>query len=270
MLKSSEICLFLASQRNTQATVDAWVLRLEPKNQSSASLTIVDTRGSVAAAQESTKILHPDLKLPWFDRRPNSEMRKVPSHHILMKVRVVPCLYIDDEDTVRNDGYLLSHGIYNYDLREKNEKLISTPVAHSTTRHFSSSSEEVSAAAAAVSASAYTAVSAAAAFTSNCSSSSSSSSSSLASALSRTPLTVPLRRCEVNGLKPKEGEIIRVNGSTFVVRSVTDTKYVDDNQNVVFYINVRDPNNLLQNNFFRSTEQYEIIAGNGKKKSKCN
>jgi hypothetical protein len=70
----------------------------------------------------------------------------------------------------------------------------------------------------------------------------------------------------VNGLKPKEGEIIRVNGSTFVVRSVTDTKYVDDNQNVVFYINVRDPNNLLQNNFFRSTEQYEIVAGNGKKK----
>ena len=262
ILKSSEVCLFLAAQRNAQGTVDAWVLRLEPKNLSSASVTNVDTRGSIAVATESTKILHPDLKLPWFDRRPNSEMRKVPSHDILMKVRVAPCLYIDDEDNVCNNGYLLSHGIFNYDLRGKNEKLISTPVAQSTTRPFSSSSEEASSTAAAATAT----VEAADAITaSNDSSSSSSSSSSPSAASSASTIVARIPRRQINGPKPKDGETIRVNGSTFVVRSVADSNIVDDNKNAVFYIYVRDPNHILVNNFFRSTEQYEIVSGKGKK-----
>ena len=138
MLKSSEICLYLASFKGASGSVDAWVLRLEPKNVASAAETLIETRASVAAAAVTATVVHPDVKLPWFDRRPLSEIRRVPSHDILMKVRLAPCLYVDDEDEICVDGYLLSHGMYNFDLRGKNEKTVATPIALSDSRKFSS------------------------------------------------------------------------------------------------------------------------------------
>ena len=138
MLNTSEICLYVASEKNADSNVEAWVLRLEPKNLTPVMASSRETRGFQAAAATSASVEHPDLKLPWFDRRPISELRKVPSHNILMKVRVVPCVHIDDDDKVRANGYLLSHGMYNFDLRGKNEKTVSTPVEQSRTRSFSS------------------------------------------------------------------------------------------------------------------------------------
>ncbi len=87
MLNSSEICLYVASLKNASGSVDAWVLRLEPKNHSTVPETSIETRGSVAAVSATASVLHPDVKLPWFERRPMSEMRKVPPNAILMKFR---------------------------------------------------------------------------------------------------------------------------------------------------------------------------------------
>jgi hypothetical protein len=92
------------------------------------------------------------------------------------------------------------------------------------------------------------------------SSASSSSSSVLISASASEAAAIlehPLR--EVNGQKPNVGDFLRIDGAQFAVTSVKDTSYVDDDSNVVFYIHIRDPHCLRQNNFVRSTEKYEIV-----------
>ena len=248
MLKSSEICLYLASFKGASGSVDAWVLRLEPKNVASAAETLIETRASVAAAAVTATVVHPDVKLPWFDRRPLSEIRRVPSHDILMKVRLAPCLYVDDEDEICVDGYLLSHGMYNFDLRGKNEKTVATPIALSHSRKFSSATS-----------------------TSSSSSSSSSSSarsdrpagSGAASSSAAASRSKPSK--EVNGPTPLVGDIIKLDGVSFPVNKVTQTKFVDDNGNTVFFISFLDRHGLRLTNYIRSTEKYIIESGKKKK-----
>ena len=46
-----------------------------------------------------------------------------------MRVRVAPAFFIHADGVVDNDGYLLSHGLYNFDLRGKNEDVIVIPVS---------------------------------------------------------------------------------------------------------------------------------------------
>ena len=71
---------------------------------------------------------HPFAKLPWFKRRPISEIQKVRANRIIMRLRIVPAFFLNVDGGVDNDGYLLSHGLYNYDLRGKNKEVIATPV----------------------------------------------------------------------------------------------------------------------------------------------
>ena len=283
MLNSSEICLYVASMKNVSGSVDAWVLRLEPKNLSTVPESSIGTRGSVAAASASASVLHPDVKLPWFDRRPMSEMRKVPSHAILMKVRVAPCLYFDDEDEIRVDGYLLSHGFFNYDLRGKNEKTVATPVANSHSRKFSSTSSSMSSSSSSASSSAssssssssysYSSSSLSSSSSSSLLSSSSSSSASSASSSSAqkaasasvpAPPRNPTRN--INGATPVIGDLIKVDGVTFHITRVTTTNSVDDNGNFVFFMYIKDPSGLRLNNYIRSTETYELLWGKKPKK----
>ena len=241
MLKSSEICLYLASFKGASGSVDAWVLRLEPKNIASAAETLIETRASVAAAAVTATVVHPDVKLPWFDRRPLSEIRRVPSHDILMKVRLAPCLFVDDEDEICVDGYLLSHGMYNFHLRGKNEKTVATPIALSHSRKFSSATFTSSSSA-----------------RSNRPANSEAASSSAAASRSN-----PSK--EVNGPTPLVGDIIKLDGVSFPVNKVTQTKSVDDNGNTVFFISFLDRNGLRLTNYIRSTEKYIIQSGKKKK-----
>ena len=46
-----------------------------------------------------------------------------------MRLRVAPAFFVHADGIVDNDGYLLSHGLYNFDLRGKNEEVIALPVS---------------------------------------------------------------------------------------------------------------------------------------------
>jgi hypothetical protein len=46
----------------------------------------------------------------------------------MMRLRVVPAFFIHADGGVDNDGYLLSHGLFNFDLRGQNERIIATSV----------------------------------------------------------------------------------------------------------------------------------------------
>ena len=150
-LASGEVNLYLASHVQGEHTY-AWVLALEPyAGPPPASVKAklgkkpaarADTssacggsrsstrrrRSSSSSSRSSQSFEHPVAKLPWFKRRPYSEIRKVRSENILMRLRIAPAFFLHEDGGVDNDGYLLSHGLYNFDLRGKNEVTFSTPV----------------------------------------------------------------------------------------------------------------------------------------------
>jgi hypothetical protein len=237
LLDSEEVTLYLACHVEGEQTY-AWVLTLEPY--SGASLpgkkkSKTTRRSRLPSCSSGTNFDHPIAKLPWFKRRPYSEIRKVRSESILMRLRVSPAFFIQFDGSIDNDGYLLSHGLYNYDLRGKNEDIIASGTSLSETKR-NPSQELIS------------------------SSASSSSSSVLISAAASEAAAMeehPLR--EVNGQKPNVGDILKIDGAQFSVTSVKDTCYFDDDSNVVFYVHIRDTHSLRQNNFVRSTEKYEIV-----------
>ena len=237
LLDSEEVTLYLACHEEGEQTY-AWVLTLEPY--SGASLPAkkeskAKRRSRHPSSSSATHFDHPIAKLPWFKRRPYSEIRKVRSESILMRLRVSPAFFVQFDGSIDNDGYLLSHGLYNYDLRGKNEDIIASGSSRSETER-TQSQELIS------------------------SSASSSSSSVLISAAASVAAAMEEHpRREVNGQKPNVGDILKIDGAQFSVTSVKDTCYVDDNSNVVFYIHIRDTHSLRQNNFVRSTEKYEIV-----------
>jgi hypothetical protein len=51
---------------------------------------------------------------------------------------------------------------------------------------------------------------------------------------------------------------------SFSVNKVTQTKFVDDNGNTVFFISFLDRHGLRLTNYIRSTEKYEIQTGKNK------
>jgi len=153
-LASGEVNLYLASHVQGEHTY-AWVLALEPyagpppapvkaklgkkpaarANTSSgfggsrsSTRSTSSCSSSSSSSRSSQSFEHPVAKLPWFKRRPYSEIRKVRSENILMRLRIAPAFFLHEDGGVDNDGYLLSHGLYNFDLRGKNEVTFSTPV----------------------------------------------------------------------------------------------------------------------------------------------
>ena len=147
-LKSGEIVLYLASHSESGVTY-AWVLSLEPysgppprppKTRRSASVTPTSgarksqrvSQNNASSSSSSSSVqsfVHPFAKLCWFKRRPPSEIRKIRSETIYMRLRVAPAFFVHADGIVDNDGYLLSHGLYNFDLRGKNEEVIALPVS---------------------------------------------------------------------------------------------------------------------------------------------
>ena len=230
LLDSEEVTLYLACHEEGEQTY-AWVLTLEPY--SGASLPAkkeskAKRRSRHPSSSSATHFVHPIAKLPWFKRRPYSEIRKVRSESILMRLRVSPAFFVQFDGSIDNDGYLLSHGLYNYDLRGKNEDIIASGSSRSETER--TQSQELISSSVLISAAA-----------------------SVAAAMEEHP------RREVNGQKPNVRDILKIDGAQFSVTSVKDTCYVDDDSNVVFYIHIRDTHSLRQNNFVRSTEKYEIV-----------
>ena len=95
---------------------------------SSSSCSSSSSSGRCSGSTRALAFEHPIAKLPWFKRRPPSEIRKVRANSVLMRLRVVPAYFIHADGGVDNDGYLLSHGLYNFDLRGLNEQVIATSV----------------------------------------------------------------------------------------------------------------------------------------------
>ena len=157
LLDNDEVVLYLASQGDGEDTY-VWVLTLEPyagppppvsskskakksskpsapprnhrtrSSSSSSSSSSSCTSGRCSGSTSALAFQHPIAKLSWFRRRPPSEIRKVRANSVLMRLRVVPAFFIHADGGVDNDGYLLSHGLYNFDLRGQNEELIATSV----------------------------------------------------------------------------------------------------------------------------------------------
>ena len=123
MLNTSHVCLYLASYSGVDGTANAWVLLLEPRSRDLKPAPAGKRRRRKQPPQWEDSV-HPVNKLPWFKRRPLHEIRSVRVDTILMRVRVAPAFtYNADDGQISNDGYLLSHGMYNFDLRGKNEKV---------------------------------------------------------------------------------------------------------------------------------------------------
>ena len=156
LLDSSEVALFLASHTDGEETF-AWILKLEPysgppppsmprnskaggkkskrvnsKNSRSSLRENESSSSSSSSSSTSSSSLpsyyHPFAKRPWFKRRPTSEIQKIRASKILMRLRVVPAFFIHADGAVDNDGYLLSYGLYNFNLRGENEETECTPV----------------------------------------------------------------------------------------------------------------------------------------------
>jgi hypothetical protein len=59
---------------------------------------------------------HPVSGLRWLRRQPITELKRIDVSTIKYRVHVVPAFTF--KDTMKaEDGYLLNHGIYNYDAR---------------------------------------------------------------------------------------------------------------------------------------------------------
>ena len=166
LLNSDEVVLYLASQGEGDDTY-VWVLSYEPYagppakppishsrskakmpanpsqqrpgmrsylSSSTSSTTRSTSSTSCSRRTASTEpssvpsFEHPIAKLPWFKRRPVTEIRKVRANKVLMRLRVVPAFFLHEDGGVDNDGYLLSHGLYNFDLRKLNEETVVTVV----------------------------------------------------------------------------------------------------------------------------------------------
>ena len=147
LLKSGEIVLYLASHSDIDGTY-AWVLSLESYSGPPNRLTQNKRSGRARKSQRVSKVnsssssssssrsnsnasgngIHPFAKLHWFKRRPLTDIKKIRAETIYMRVRVGPAFFIHADGAVDNDGYLLSHGLYNFDLRGKNEVVIAIPV----------------------------------------------------------------------------------------------------------------------------------------------
>ena len=103
-LHTKEICLYVGSFVDPEGNIRAMVINTKPYVQKRRK----DTKKSSS--------LHPGALLPWLARCPADEIRAISSRSILCRVFVVPALFVTPENEVSHDGYLLVHGIFNWEL----------------------------------------------------------------------------------------------------------------------------------------------------------
>ena len=104
-LHTEEICMYVGSFVDVLGNIRAMVIRTRPYVQKKR------TRG-----KRTPTSLHPGALLPWLARCPAQDIRSISSRSILCRVFVVPALFVTPENEISHDGYLLVHGIFNWQL----------------------------------------------------------------------------------------------------------------------------------------------------------
>ena len=103
-LHTEEICLYVGSFVDVLGKIRAMVISTRPYVQKR-------TRG-----KRTPTSLHPGALLPWLARCPAQDIRSISSRSILCRVFVVPALFVTQENEISHEGYLLVHGIFNWQL----------------------------------------------------------------------------------------------------------------------------------------------------------
>ena len=103
-LHTEAICLYLGSFRDLDGGIRAMVLNTRPYQQKRSG------------DKKARCCVHPGALLPWLARCPAQEIRSVNSKSILCRVFVAPALFNTPLNEVSHDGYLLVHGIFNWDI----------------------------------------------------------------------------------------------------------------------------------------------------------
>ena len=104
LLHTKEICLYVGSFVDLDGKIRGLVINTRPYVQKRPR----DKRSRCS--------MHPGTKLPWLSRCPAHEVRSIRSRSILCRVFVVPALFVTRENEVSHNGYLLVHGIFNWQL----------------------------------------------------------------------------------------------------------------------------------------------------------
>lgn len=114
--------MFLGSLRKEGGGIFAYVLKLDPYTQKPVKKH--PKKKSRQSSSRASQATHPIAKLKYFERRNVDAIELIPVSEIHMKVRVVPAFNVSNNMEITIDGYLLSHGVYNFDYRGKNEQPI--------------------------------------------------------------------------------------------------------------------------------------------------
>jgi hypothetical protein len=107
MLHDGTVCLYAGAFSDAEGTVRAMVLNMEQYDRKRG-------RRNIARV-----CIHPGAKLPWLARCPAEQIRAVNANRIFYRVFVVPALFVTPQGEISHLGYLLVHGIFNWDLRTK-------------------------------------------------------------------------------------------------------------------------------------------------------
>ena len=99
-----------------QGEIFAYVLKLNPY--------IKDVKKSTKKKAKKIKktptlsdVVHPVAKLKLFQRKHVDDIELIPVREFHIKVRVVPAFHVEDNMDISINGYLLSHGMFNFDFR---------------------------------------------------------------------------------------------------------------------------------------------------------
>ena len=118
-LASGELCMFLGALRMNHEEIFAYVLKLDPYIKDFKKST---NRKAKKKKQTLSDVVHPVAKLRLYQRRHVDDIELIPVRDFYIKVRVVPAFHVEDNMDISINGYLLSHGMYNFDFRGKNEQ----------------------------------------------------------------------------------------------------------------------------------------------------
>ena len=108
--------MFLGALRMHHGEIFAYVLKLDPYINASTN------RKAKKKKQTLSDVVHPVAKLRLFQRKYVDDIELIQVREFHFKVRVVPAFHVEDNMDISINGYLLSHGMYNFDFRGKNEQ----------------------------------------------------------------------------------------------------------------------------------------------------
>jgi len=119
VISSGELCMFLGALRKLSGDIFVYVLKLDPYTQKAAQK---HKKKKSRTSTNVSEVIHPVAKLRHFERRKVDTIELIPVNEISFKVRVVPAFNVSSNMEITIDGYLLSHGVFNFEYRGKNEQ----------------------------------------------------------------------------------------------------------------------------------------------------